>query len=119
MNKDSKKNNTGVFKFLSNLPSSNILFTKYHSSGGVWRALCETNHKVLYPISAGEIERNIFEKKYPSKNVLTDIENKFILRIAKDYSIKYVISQVDNIQLANVLEKIIYRDKKFVVYELP
>ncbi len=119
LNKDSKKNNTGVFKFLSNLPSSNILFTKYHVSGGVWRALCETNHKVLYPISAGEIERNIFEKKYPSKNVITDIENKFILHIAKDYSIKYIISQVDNIQLENVLEKIIYRDKNFVVYELP
>ena len=52
-----------------------------------------------------EKQRNIFEKKYPSKNVLTDIENKFILRIAKDYSIKYVISQVDNIQLEMSLKK--------------
>ena len=117
LSKDLNKNETGVFEFLNTLPISNVLFSHYHASGGVWRVLCETNHKILFSFVAGENERKKFENNYPSKNI-TQIENKYIPEIVKDYSIKYVITPISNSDVDNFLTNIIYQDDKFSVYEI-
>jgi len=87
-----------VFAFLKNIHISNIVFYPYQAAGGVWRALLQTNHKVVFPMLQEGASR--YEKKYPYIDLtkLGDLISKYNVNIIVIDKKKYTSNYDDNIK---------------------